>query len=70
MTLTIQEQKPLRLRNEVESGRLTAVRAAESMGLAERHGYRLLARYRREGAAGLVHGNRGRPLPRRLPQEV
>ena len=30
------------------------------MGVSERHGWRLLAAYRKEGAAGLVHKNRGR----------
>ena len=31
---------------------------------------RLLAAYRRDGPAGLVHGNRGRPSPRRIPAEI
>ena len=33
---------------------MTVVRAAESLGLSERNVYRLLARYRREGAAALA----------------
>ncbi len=70
VTLTLKEQKRLRVFNEVKSGRLTVVRAAVSLGLSERHVYRLLARYRRTGAAALAHGNRGRPSPRRIAQEV
>ena len=34
--------------------------AAELMRVSERHAWRLLAAYRKEGAAGVAHGNRGR----------
>ena len=34
--------------------------AAKVMGVSERHGWRILAAYRKEGAAALAHGNRGR----------
>ena len=34
--------------------------AAELMRVSERHAWRLLATYRKEGAAGVAHGNRGR----------
>lgn len=34
--------------------------AAKIMGVCERHGWRILAAYRKEGAAALAHGNRGR----------
>ncbi|MGH2627524.1 MAG: ISNCY family transposase, partial [Anaerolineales bacterium] len=60
----------LRLLNEIESRKLTVVRAAVSMGRSERQVYRLLARYRREGAAALAHGNRGRPSARRIADPV
>jgi len=33
---------------------------AEVLGVSERQGWRLLAAYRKEGAAALAHGNRGR----------
>ncbi len=33
---------------------------AKVMGVSERHGWRILAAYRKEGAAALAHGNRGR----------
>jgi len=70
VTLTLKEQKRLKLLNQVESGSLTVLRAAEALQLSERQLYRLLARYRLEGAAALAHGNRGRPSPRRLPDKV
>ena len=34
--------------------------AACVLGLSERHAWRILAAYRREGVAALAHGNRGR----------
>jgi len=41
VTLTIWEQKRLRLLNEVQSPKMPVVRAAPSMGLSERPVYRL-----------------------------
>ena len=70
VTLTIKEQKHLRLVNRVESGTMTVVRAAESIGLSERHVYRLIARYRLEGAAALAHRKPGRPSTRRIADQV
>jgi len=36
------------------------IETAEILGVSERQGWRLLAAYRKEGAAALAHGNRGR----------
>jgi len=46
--------------NQVETGKMTGREAAELLGLSLRHVRRLLAAYRKEGAAALAHGNRGR----------
>ena len=46
--------------NHVESSKMTAKQAAEVLDLSLRHVRRILAAYRREGAAALAHGNRGR----------
>ena len=54
------EQKRLILLNQVEAGYTTAGEAAKSIGLSLRHVRRLLAAYRKEGAAALAHSNRGR----------
>ena len=35
-------------------------KASGLMGVSERHGWRLLAAYRKEGPAAVAHGNRGR----------
>jgi len=45
--------------NGVEMGRITAREASEVLGLSLRHVRRILAAYRREGAAALAHGNGG-----------
>ena len=47
-------------RESVLEGEVTVAEAAGLMGVSERHGRRLLAAYRKEGAAAIAHGNRGR----------
>ncbi|MFH0913968.1 MAG: ISNCY family transposase [Chloroflexota bacterium] len=46
--------------SQVERGEKTGRQGAEVMGISLRHTRRLLAGYRKEGAAALAHGNRGR----------
>lgn len=70
VTLTVKEQKRLKVITEMEAGRMTGREGAEMLGLSLRQVRRLIAVYRKEGAAGLAHGNRGRPSPRRTPEEV
>ena len=60
VTLTKKEQRRLMVLNGVEMGRITTREASEVLGLSLRHVRRILAAYRREGAAALAHGNRGR----------
>jgi hypothetical protein len=51
-------------------GRITSAKGAELTGLSVRQFKRLKARVKRSGAAGLLHGNRGRRSPRRLDAKV
>ncbi len=44
--------------------------AAAVLGLSERHAWRILAAYRKDGAAALAHGNRGRRSSNALPEEL
>ena len=46
--------------NSVLEYQLPIAQAAEIMGVSERHTKRLLAAYRKHGAAAMAHGNRGR----------
>ena len=59
--VTPKEQGRIQVLNDVLAGTLRIRNAALLMGVSERHGWRLLAGYRREGVAAVAHGNRGRP---------
>jgi len=60
VTLNSKEQKRLRVLNQVEMDQYTGEEAAGMLDLSLRHVRRLVAAYRKEGAAALAHGNRGR----------
>ena len=60
LTLTQREQTRLQVLNRLVAQQLTTREAATILGLSERHTWRMLAAYRKEGAAALAHGNRGR----------
>ena len=60
LTLNPIEQTRLHVLNTVLEHQLPVAQAAELLEVSERHAWRLLAAYRREGAAALAHGNRGR----------
>ena len=58
LTLTQAEQARLQILNQVLRREMAAGEAASLLGLSERHIWRLLVAYRKEGAASLAHGNR------------
>jgi len=60
LTLTTREQNRLRTLNGVLERHWPMREAAQIMGVSERQGWRILSAYRKEGAAALAHGNRGR----------
>jgi len=60
LTLTTREQNRLQTLNGVLEKHWPMREAAKIMGVSERQGWRILAAYRKEGAAALAHGNRGR----------
>jgi len=70
ITLNTHEQKRLLVLNRLVVGQLTTAEAAEVLDLSERQVWRLLAAYRKEGAAALAHGNRGRQPAHRINEEV
>ena len=70
VTLTQKEQQRLQVVMEVEAGRWSVEEAAEMSGLSVRHVWRLKARYRAQGVAAFMHGNRGRPSPGRIKEEM
>ena len=62
------EQARIQVLNTVLEHQLSIAQAAEIMGVSERHTKRLLAAYRKEGAAALAHGNRRRRAPNAVPE--
>lgn len=64
------EQRRAMILTGVMEGRVTAPEAAELMGLSVRQERRLRHRFRRDGPAALVHGNRGRKPVHTLDQEL
>ena len=58
--MTQREQTRLQVLNRLVAQQLTTREATAILGLSERHTWRMLAAYRKEGAAALAHGNRGR----------
>lgn len=57
----------LQILRRVVERRMTQAAAAHSLGLSYRQVKRLVARFRRQGASGLVSGKRGKQSNRRLP---
>lgn len=70
ITLTHRAQQRLQVLHALDRGDLLTAQAAALLGLSTRQVRRLRAAYRIRGLAGLVHGNRGRPSPRRTPDRV
>jgi len=70
LTLTQKEQARLQTLNLVLEKQMGVGEAAYLLGLSKRHTWRILAAYRREGAAALGHGNRGRRSVNAIPEEI
>ena len=68
--MNTQEQKRVMVLNRLLVGELTAAEAAVLLTLSERQVRRLLAAYRKEGAAALAHGNRGSKPVHNISKEV
>ena len=58
--MTQKEQARLQVLNSLVAGHMTIEQAVTLMGVSARHTRRILAAYRRDGAAAIAHGNRGR----------
>ena len=57
------EQTRLQVLNSLLTEHMTIDQAATLMGVSTRHTWRLLAAYRKDGAAALAHSHRGRRAP-------
>ncbi len=65
-----QEQTRLQILNSLLADHMTIAQAATLMGVSARHTWRLRAAYRKDGAAALAHGHRGRRAPNTTPEET
>lgn len=54
----------------VLDGKMTAKQAADAQVVSVRQARRQIRTFRTKGAEGLIHGNRGRISPRRIPEDV
>jgi transposase len=70
LTLSAKEQQRIEIVSRWLAGIVTIGEAVALLGCSERTAWRLRAAMLRDGAAGLAHGNRGRPSARRLPDPV
>jgi hypothetical protein len=68
--LTMKENRRVIVMQEVISGEKTVVKASNELEMSERQGWRVLARVRKKGALGVVHGNRGRVSSRRISNKI
>ena len=62
------EQARLQVLNSLLAEHMTLDQAAILMGISERHTRRILADYRKNGAATLAHGHRGRKPANAIPE--
>jgi transposase len=70
VTFSMEELRRLEVIQKVENKWLTGKEAAKRLRISERQVRRLIARYREQGPAGLVHGNRGRIANNCIPEEM
>jgi hypothetical protein len=70
MTLTPDAERKLHVLTLLEGRRISLGQAAEALGLTPRQVRRLRVGLRRAGPAALIHGNRKRGAPHRLPETL
>ena len=70
IAMSLREVDRLKIIESVIGRDLTQVKAAEVLGITDRHIRRLMKRVREEGAKGIVHRSRGGASPHRMLKEV
>ncbi len=70
VTLDEKEQIRLMVLNQIIMDKLSLYQASQILVLSSRQLWRILAAYRKEGAAALAHGNRGRKPPNALEHSL
>ena len=70
ITLTRQEHERLEIIRKVMKRDLRQEEAGTLMGVTDRQVRNLIRKVRERGAAGMAHGNRGKPSPKRMAGEL
>jgi transposase len=70
LTMGVRDARRLGAVEAAVKGRISNQEGAQRTGLSLRQFKRLKAKVRKDGAAGIVHGNRGRTSSRRLGEET
>ena len=68
--MSAKERDRLTILTQVCEEQLTVAEAAELLAISERQTYRILQRFRLEGAKGLLHRLRGHPSNRGYGEEL
>lgn len=69
ITMSKKEIDRLRIFHRVMDKQLTQVYGAALLGITDRQVRNLLCKIRRDGDKGIVHGNRGRRAPNKMPED-
>jgi len=70
ITMSMREVNRLKIIHKVLLRDLTQVKAAEILGITDRHVRRVVKRVKEEGERGIVHKSRGRSSPRQMSKEL
>ena len=67
--MTAKDRRRLVAMGQVKAGNLKLVDVSQMLSMSYRQAKRIWARYREEGASGILHRSRGEPSNRRIPSE-
>jgi len=70
LSMSVKEINQKSVFDDLVEKKITQKTASEMLGLSERQVNRKLKRYKEEGPRSLVHGNRGKPSPRKTDPEI
>lgn len=70
ITMTTIQLQRLEVLSQLNGGQIDGTEASEKLGLTVRHIRRLKQRVKKEGAAGLLHGNRGKKSPHAIKASI
>lgn len=70
MLLTMREKNRIEVVQGVMDGRIEVGEAGRVLNRSMRQIYRLLKRLREQGLEGLIHGNKGKPSPRKIKKAI